>query len=96
MTISHSVLLRMRNVSDKVAQKIKTHILCSFKFNVCGSVHLGNICFILVQLNVQYSMFLKSLLAQHVSDVTASIAWSTTVVYSHRFLVSGVIIPCKL
>jgi hypothetical protein len=27
--------------------------------------------FILVQLNVQFLMFLKSLLAQHVSDVTA-------------------------
>jgi hypothetical protein len=55
-------------------------------------------CFILVQLNVQYSMFLKSLLTQHVSDVTASIVRSTTAVYSHRFFffVSGVFIPCDL
>jgi hypothetical protein len=36
-------------------------------------------------------MFLKSLLAQHVSDVTASIVRSTPVVFHrHRFLVSGV------
>jgi hypothetical protein len=41
--------------------------------------------FILVQLNVQFLMFLKSLLAEHVSDVTAYIVRSTTVVYSHRF-----------
>jgi hypothetical protein len=27
--ISHSVLLRMRNVSEKTAEKAKTHILCS-------------------------------------------------------------------
>jgi hypothetical protein len=38
--------------------------------------------FILVQLNVQFLMFLKRLLAQHVSDVTASIVWSTTVVFT--------------
>jgi hypothetical protein len=50
--------------------------------------------FTLVQLNVQFLMFLKSLLAQHVSDVTASIVRSTTVVYSHRCLVSGVFISC--
>jgi hypothetical protein len=50
-------------------------------------------CFILIQLNVQYSMFLKSLLAQHVSDVTASIVSSKTEVHSHRFVVSGVFIP---
>jgi hypothetical protein len=30
-------------------------------------------------------MFLKSLLAQHVSDVISTIVRSTTVVYSHRF-----------
>jgi hypothetical protein len=29
LTISRSVLLRMRNVSDKFAEKIETHILCS-------------------------------------------------------------------
>jgi hypothetical protein len=52
--------------------------------------------FNLVQLSVQYSMFLKSLLAQHVSDVTASIVRSTPVEYSHRFLVSGVFILCDL
>jgi hypothetical protein len=27
--ISHSFLLRMRNVSDKFVEKIKTHVLCS-------------------------------------------------------------------
>jgi len=27
--ISHSIILRMRNVSDKVVKDIKTHILCS-------------------------------------------------------------------
>ena len=27
--ISHSIILRMRNVSDKVVKEIKTHILCS-------------------------------------------------------------------
>ena len=30
--ITLSFLLRMRNVSDKVVEKIKTHILCSVKF----------------------------------------------------------------
>jgi len=29
LIISCSVLLRMRNVSDKIVEKIKTHILCS-------------------------------------------------------------------
>jgi len=29
LIISRSVLLRIRNVSDKVVEKIKTHILCS-------------------------------------------------------------------
>jgi hypothetical protein len=43
-----------------------------------------SVCFILIQLNVQYFLFLKILLAQHVSDVTASIVRSTTVVYSYR------------
>jgi hypothetical protein len=53
--------------------------------------------FILVQRNVKFLMFLKSLFAQHVSDVTAYIITSTTVVFhSHRFLVSGVFIPCDL
>jgi hypothetical protein len=42
--------------------------------------------FILVQLNVQYSMLLKGLFTQHVSAVTASIVRSTTVVFhNHRF-----------
>jgi hypothetical protein len=27
--ICHSIILRMRNVSDKVVEKIKTHVLCS-------------------------------------------------------------------
>jgi hypothetical protein len=53
--------------------------------------------FILVQLNIQFIMLLKNVFAQHVSDVTASIIRSITVVFhSHRFLVSGVIIPCEL
>jgi hypothetical protein len=30
-------------------------------FNVCGSVHLGNVCFIQIQLDELYSFFLKSL-----------------------------------
>ena len=30
--ISRSVLLRMRNVSDKTVEKIKTQILCSITF----------------------------------------------------------------
>ena len=29
MTISRCILLTMRNVSDKVAEEIKSHILCS-------------------------------------------------------------------
>jgi len=29
---NHSVILRMRNVSDNVVEKIKTHILCSVIF----------------------------------------------------------------
>jgi len=29
MTISHSVLFGIRNVSDKFAEKIKTHVICS-------------------------------------------------------------------
>jgi hypothetical protein len=28
--LSRSIRLRMRNVSDKIVEKIKTHILCSF------------------------------------------------------------------
>jgi hypothetical protein len=32
----------------------------AFNFDVCGSVHLGNICFIQIQLDVQYSFFLQS------------------------------------
>jgi hypothetical protein len=30
------------------------------EFDVCGSVHLGKICFIRIQLDVQYSFFLQS------------------------------------
>ena len=33
MTISRSVLLRVRNVSEKFVQKIETHILCSVTFS---------------------------------------------------------------
>ena len=32
-SISHSVLLRMRNVSDEILEKIKTQILCSITFS---------------------------------------------------------------
>jgi len=32
LIISRSFLLRMRNVSDKAVEKIKTHILCSVTF----------------------------------------------------------------
>ena len=32
LIISRSVLLRIRNVSDKVVEKIKIHILCSITF----------------------------------------------------------------
>jgi hypothetical protein len=32
MIISRWILLRIRNVSDKIVQKIKTHILCSITF----------------------------------------------------------------
>ena len=32
ITISHSSLLTMRNVSDKIVEKIKTPILCSINF----------------------------------------------------------------
>jgi hypothetical protein len=55
------------------------------EFNVCGSVHLGNICFIPIQLDVQYSFFLKSFLLYMFRMSYASIVRSTTVVYSHRF-----------
>jgi len=30
--MSHSIPLRMRNVSDKIVEKIKTHILCAIAF----------------------------------------------------------------
>jgi len=42
LIISRSVLLRMRNISVRFAEKIKTHILCSVTFiffenlGVCG------------------------------------------------------------
>jgi hypothetical protein len=32
MTISRQILLRMRNISDAVVQKVKKHILCSIIF----------------------------------------------------------------
>jgi hypothetical protein len=32
MTISRCIIVRMRNVSDKVVEKIKTHILCPVPF----------------------------------------------------------------
>jgi hypothetical protein len=32
MIISHGFLLRMRNISDKFVENIKTHILCSITF----------------------------------------------------------------
>jgi hypothetical protein len=40
---------------DEVLEKLKL-----IKFDVCGSVRLGNICFIRIQLDVQYYFFLKS------------------------------------
>jgi hypothetical protein len=54
------------------------------KFNACCSVHLGNKGNYLFQLNVHFLMFLESLLlfTRHVSDITASIIRSTTVVYA--------------
>jgi hypothetical protein len=42
-------------------------------------------------------LLLKSLFAQHITDVTTPISRSTSAVFhSHRFLVSGVFIPCNL
>ena len=39
ITISRSVLLRMRNASDKILETIKTHIICSIMFfRKCGKV----------------------------------------------------------
>jgi len=31
--ISHPILLRMKNASDKIIEKIKTHVLCSVTFS---------------------------------------------------------------
>jgi len=39
LTISLSVLLRMRNFSDKVVGKIKTHIVCSIMFSENSAVY---------------------------------------------------------
>jgi len=39
LIISRSVLLRMRNVSAKVVEKIKTHILYSITFSECRAVY---------------------------------------------------------
>jgi hypothetical protein len=74
--------------------------LTDWNFSTTGPVnHKRNykfFVFILVQLNVR-TIFLKSLFGQHVSDVTAFIFRSTTVVFhSHRFLVSGVFIAGDL
>jgi hypothetical protein len=33
MIISHSVLLRIRNVSDKSSREVKTHIVCTITFS---------------------------------------------------------------
>jgi hypothetical protein len=41
MTIYRSILVRMRNVSDNVVEKIKTHILCSVTFSR-KSCHLSD------------------------------------------------------
>jgi hypothetical protein len=38
----------------------RCQIIYILAFNVCGSVHMGNICFIRIQLDVKYSFFLKS------------------------------------
>jgi hypothetical protein len=37
--ICHSILLRMRNVSDKFLEQIKTHILCSLTFFLNRAVY---------------------------------------------------------
>ena len=37
-TLSHSILLGIRNVSDKVVEKIKTHILFYGMTNRCDNV----------------------------------------------------------
>jgi len=33
MIVAHSILLIMKNISDKAVEKIKTHILCPTIFN---------------------------------------------------------------
>jgi hypothetical protein len=45
-TISRSVLLRMKSISDKIAEKLETHILCSVTFyfdnrSVCGRIWIN-------------------------------------------------------
>jgi hypothetical protein len=66
--------------------KLKSHSKHHNKIKFLSHCHARNfckcsviLCFNLVQLTVQYSMLLKSLLAQHVSDVTASTVRGTTV-----------------
>jgi hypothetical protein len=67
---------------------------CLYEFNVCGSLNLGNIRFILVHLNVQHSMFLKGLLARHVSDVTVwNWPWYSDDVSQHQYKSHGINIP---
>jgi hypothetical protein len=76
-----------RNIKIRITFRLCL-LICSLEnthsyiclFDVCGSVHLGNICFIQIQLNVQYSFFAK-FLALHV----ASIIRSTIIVYINRF-----------
>jgi hypothetical protein len=40
MIMSHSLFLKMKNVVDKIVEKIKTHILCSINFILKKSCHL--------------------------------------------------------
>jgi len=39
MTMFHLIPLRMRNVSDKTVEKIKTHILCSIPYSENRAVY---------------------------------------------------------
>jgi hypothetical protein len=41
---SHSILLRMRNVSDKVVEKFTTHVLCSVTFSLKKIVPFTRLC----------------------------------------------------
>jgi hypothetical protein len=68
-----------RRAGRNVSQWVCTEVLwvfwslwwvCVFRFNVCGSVCIGNVCFTQIQPHVQYSFSLEKFLALHVSDDT--------------------------